>query len=744
MSDLAISLGCGRKKPQGKRQALDESDPVASLIESLENREPADELWWSPHLWDGDKRAEKNWTHSVGAALDLDYHNETGIHAEPPVEKRKKIDEAAKNGVLPGNLFHHTPRGARIIAIWDKPTTTEAEQRLASEALARAATRALQEAGVGPQRSGVNGYVVDDRVVRDLGRLLFSHNAIVDGKPRKAKLLRLHSKLYSPTTIQQTFPHPDDTKKDEEEAEIRRVVNWEEAVSKYNRDHAHDWNELKETPGTNPGVCPLCGGGKKSGCFHALPSDPSKGFCFSDQHWARAPVGRPAANGTGILFDALDYDSFVSGRKPVELLKEGGYIDDATITVSKGGKVEHLPIYGQTFANLVTILSSSTLQGEIAGGEIKFNEMLLSPMIDGVKVEDYVYSGIRVRIENKLYSLKPAKKEGEVAEKKALLFSKTDIADGVDYVARQNAYHPVRDWLKSLQWDGVPRIARVATEILGVRYETDEELGLAIEMLYRWFVSAVARPLKPGCKVDTVLVLVGKQRAGKSTFYSILGGGSPWFCDSPVSIGSKDAYQTLASCWLLEWAELESIKRARDQEAVKAFISSQVDVFRPPYARNSVIAPRACVIVGSTNEGAFLSDMTGNRRFWPVKVADLINTQLAAEWRDQLWAEAVHCFRRGDRWWLDDHFEEVLERVNAEFERNDPWEQEIEHYLIGHQETTVNELLRGPLDKQKGQWNRGDTMRVANILKKIGWAKRKQGGKNAWVRADRPTQEPLV
>jgi hypothetical protein len=743
MNELSISLGCGRKRPQGTRQALDESDPISSLIDALDNRNPASELWWSPHIWEGDKRAEKNWTHSVGAALDLDYHNETGIHSEPPIEKRKKIDEAAKEGVLPGNLFHHTPRGARLIAVWDTPTTTEADQRMASEALARAATIALGLIGVAPERSGVNGYVVDDRVVRDLGRLLFAHNAIVDGKPRRAKLIRLNSKPYSSDNVQKIFPHPDDQKKDEEEVEIRRVVNWDEAVEKYNRDHAHDWNKLKETPGTNPGICPLCGGGKNSGCFHALPSDPSKGYCFSDQHWSKAPVGHPASNGTGILFDALDHDSFLSGRKAVELLKEGGYIDDATFTVSKGGKVEHLPIYGQTFANLVTILSSSTLQTEVAGGEIKFNEMLISPMIDGVKVEDHAYSGIRVRIENKLYSLKPAK--GDAApEKKPLLFSKTDIADGVDYVARQNTYHPVRDWLKSLVWDQTPRISRVATDILGARTESSEELGLTIEMIYRWFVSAVARPLKPGCKVDTVLVLVGKQRAGKSTFYSILGGGSPWFCDSPVSIGSKDAYQTLASCWLLEWAELESIKRARDQEAVKAFISSQVDVFRPPYARNSVIAPRACVIVGSTNEGAFLSDMTGNRRFWPVKVADEIDVGLAAEWRDQLWAEAVHCFRRGDRWWLDDQFEATLEKMNQEFERVDPWEHEIAHFLIGREEVTVNELLRGPLDKQKGQWNRGDTMRVANILKKIGWGKKKGGGKNLWAPAGAQVQEELI
>ena len=186
------------------------------------------------------------------------------------------------------------------------------------------------------------------------------------------------------------------------------------------------------------------------------------------------------------------------------------------------------------------------------------------------------------------------------------------IDQAVGAVARKHTVHPVRDYLSSLTWDGTPRIDGFASRYLGA-YASPYSAAVG----RRWLISAVARVFEPGCKVDSLLALEGKQGIGKSTALRVLTGAA-WFADTGIAIGDKDSYQALRRKWIYEFSELASI-RGRDIERVKSFLSSQVDTYRASYGRRTQDHPRQVVFAGSTNEAHYLADPSGSRRFWPLR-----------------------------------------------------------------------------------------------------------------------------
>src|SRR5262249_24412629 len=159
-------------------------------------------------------------------------------------------------------------------------------------------------------------------------------------------------------------------------------------------------------------------------------------------------------------------------------------------------------------------------------------------------------------------------------------------------------------------------------------------------IMWRTMIAAVARAMKPGAKHDVMPILVGPQGIFKSTFWRTLA-SDPWFSDSRFVVGHRDAYLVLRGRWFVEMPELDALRRARDAEEIKAFLSSPVDRYRDPYGRTMADNPRTAIIVGTTNDDGFLSDPTGNRRFWPMRVGK-IDVDWVAAHRDQLWAEAAH------------------------------------------------------------------------------------------------------
>jgi putative DNA primase/helicase len=236
----------------------------------------------------------------------------------------------------------------------------------------------------------------------------------------------------------------------------------------------------------------------------------------------------------------------------------------------------------------------------------------------------------------------------------------------------------------------------------------------------KWLIAAVARIYRPGCKADYVIIFEGPQGIGKSTCCRILAGDG-WFADEIADLGTKDSAQDLRGKWIVELAEVAALRRG-EIERVKAFVSRNVDHYRPSYGRRSMDFPRQCVFAGTTNADAYLADETGNRRFWPVKVTGLQLDALVRD-RDQLWAEAVSRFRAGESWWLDQEVEAFAAEEQEQRRQGDPWEEPILDWL-GRQtkaEHTVAEILQGALVREVGDWTQRDMNRVVRCLRANGY-----------------------
>lgn len=256
-------------------------------------------------------------------------------------------------------------------------------------------------------------------------------------------------------------------------------------------------------------------------------------------------------------------------------------------------------------------------------------------------------------------------------EKNYDITGKEKIADALTAVLTRHSYHPIRDYLNGLTWDGTPRLERLIIDYIGAE---DTELNRV--MTRKHFTAAVTRVFKPGCKYDYCLVMTGPEGAGKSTLLNKMGG--QWFNDSITTTEGKEGMDQLRRAWIIEMGELASIKRS-DVESIKAYLSKRVDIYRAAYARRTAEHPRQCIFCGTTNEALFLKGDNGNRRFWIIAVDPTLRKYTA--WqdaidrdRDQLWAEAVHYYKQGEKLYLDDRLEAQAKQRQAEYndDHDDP------------------------------------------------------------------------
>lgn len=228
------------------------------------------------------------------------------------------------------------------------------------------------------------------------------------------------------------------------------------------------------------------------------------------------------------------------------------------------------------------------------------------------------------------------------------LTSKNKAVDALTLVAMRNRRNPVREWLESLEWDGVERVETLLSVFLGA---DPSEYNAAV--MSTFMAGACARACEPGVKFDYMPVLHGAQGLGKSMFLRRLGTRSDWYCDNFNTLDGDAAAEKLRGMWIIEMAELLATKRSKDVEGIKAFITSTVDTIRPKYARETEQRPRTCVFAGTTNNATFLSDATGNRRFLPVacgvyEPAMSLFDAAAPAYFEQAWAEAFHRWKAGE------------------------------------------------------------------------------------------------
>lgn len=318
---------------------------------------------------------------------------------------------------------------------------------------------------------------------------------------------------------------------------------------------------------------------------------------------------------------------------------------------------------------------------------------------------------------------------------------RTADADGaVVVVAKENSYHPVRDYLDGLTWDGVARLDNWLQLFMGAGSKSEDAAERDRYNDYlrlvgtKWMIAAVARVMQPPVKADCVLILEGKQGAGKSTALAVLGGD--WFTDTHFALGEKDGYQQMQGVWICELAELDSFNKAESTRA-KQFFSSLEDKYRPSYGKRTVAFARQCVFGGTTNQDGYFKDPTGNRRYWPVYCHEP-NLAALKQHRDQLWAEALHRYRDGEKWWVTDDEKYLFEAEQEARYAGDAWEDAIREWLtvstgLSDFHTTV-EVMRGALKMDYVQMKPPEQTRVGVVMSRLGWkrVRRTVGGQRQW------------
>lgn len=308
------------------------------------------------------------------------------------------------------------------------------------------------------------------------------------------------------------------------------------------------------------------------------------------------------------------------------------------------------------------------------------------------------------------------------------MYSQAKLADALAIYFKDHKVNPLLNILEKLEWDGKPRIEQFLHDVMKAE---DSEYTRECSRLI--FAGGVHRAYEPGCKFDDMIVLIGTQAAGKSTIVRWLNMDETFFREIKT-ISGKEGIETIRGVWIGEVGELMAMTRVKEAEAVKAYITSQEDSYRPPYGKHVQTIPRRCVFVGTTNNPQFLTDKTGNRRFYPVKVNSFAyklydNEEAVREYIRQAWAEAVHKYKEGK---LQPFArKEVLDQIRAaqEMAMEDDWRiGAIEQYLedkkqIAGATVSVIELWHRALgEHEESKPTRKDSIEITQIITNIpGW-----------------------
>lgn len=287
------------------------------------------------------------------------------------------------------------------------------------------------------------------------------------------------------------------------------------------------------------------------------------------------------------------------------------------------------------------------------------------------------------------------------------------------------AHHPVRDYLRGLEWDGVRRVDSWLTTYAKV---PPGEYVSAVGR--KWLIAAVARVMQKVAISKHMLILEGKQDAGKSSLLRALCPIPEWFSDTPIDLGNKDMFQALRGKWIIEIPELDGF-RGKDATRIKSYISSPVDNFRKSYGSKNEDVPRQSVFAGSTNERHYLHDASGNVRFWPVRVpnGEKVAFDAMARDRDQIWAEALSYYQDGAAWHItDDKLQRLAHAEQSQREEEDVWMWKVREWFdspLGRADSlkgvTTGHVLKEALKVQEDKQGRPEQTRVGIILGKLGF-----------------------
>ena len=330
--------------------------------------------------------------------------------------------------------------------------------------------------------------------------------------------------------------------------------------------------------------------------------------------------------------------------------------------------------------------------------------------------------------------------------------NRNDYFDAIKNVSMRNKFHPVRDILDGLEWDGSERIRSLLPDYLGV-----ESTEYCYQVMRLWMLGAVARVYEPGCKFDYTMIFTGPQGLGKSTFLKMMSLNDSWFNDSLDSLDSDKAAQSLMGSWIVELAELKSLARtAGGVESVKRFLTAAQDKYRVPYERRADIFLRQCVFAGTTNKSDFLQDETGNRRFLIIqtgvnKPTKSLFVPEAVEDMKAAWAQAVRIWKtERPELLLQDSCRDEARRLQDESMADDGKVGIITQFLENKQRTCVLEVWKEALE-ENGRPQKWQSSEISDIILSIpGWMRVKsptnfkEYGKQKLFQKKLPSNENLA
>ena len=423
--------------------------------------------------------------------------------------------------------------------------------------------------------------------------------------------------------------------------------------------------------------------------------------------------------------------------------------DQEPVTVLPQGVALPMPVrveaktYAQNFTTLVSLIDDPSSRQAILNtrDELTWCEMTGQPKVGSREFNESDISTVRLGLEAVARS----------TDGKPLQFKESDIEKALAYVAHRKPVHEIRAEVEAFApWDGKPRLESELPLIFG-----HKPGGFEGRLLRRWLVSAVARVMRPGSQVDTVLILSGGQGANKTSFFRMMAGR--WHTGSKVQPGDVEGMMVMRQYWFIEWGELASMK-SRSREVTKDFITLLIDTFRWPWGRRPISAPRHSILVGSTNDKQILEDPTGNRRYWPVEVlVPEIDLQWVEKNREQLFAEALALFKAGTtcsdcasdpkkrcaehRWWLTAEEEQQLKLHQQDFEVDPhPWFDVLRDWIERTNPTslTTAQVLQYGVDQKVEHFKPVGSDQIAQLMDRLGWKKTREGrsGPRFWVRKE--------
>ncbi|WP_299078749.1 VapE domain-containing protein [uncultured Paraglaciecola sp.] len=319
---------------------------------------------------------------------------------------------------------------------------------------------------------------------------------------------------------------------------------------------------------------------------------------------------------------------------------------------------------------------------------------------------------------------------------------RNDVGSMIMVVAKANAFNPVTEKLESLSWDGVPRLFGGQTNngnipCMLTYYFGSEQTRANMAFGGKWMIGAVARAFKPGCKMDTMIILEGNQGIKKSTALKVLSDAvaPDLFTDQIDDPNSKDAALQLQGSFIVEIAELDAFRRAEISQ-IKAWVSRMDDRFRRPYGKIIEKFPRSCVFAGTVNPSGtgYLKDATGARRFWPVK-CDGIDLDAIKSDAIQLWAEAVKRYKDGEIWWLEGEDQKAAHEAQLDRYEVDPWAQMINDFADTQNRVTLHNVM-AHLEIPKERRSNLTAKRIGDHLHSKGWTKTVSHGRVVYLKPE--------